>query len=170
MTYGSWKLANWFRKKFKYVRDPFPRFQIQVGISPPIWLSERSNFDKCDWFLRLGKDFSMHEANPNVPNRGSRVLLELLRLVCNDKLLYERSRLCKFLSLWNFSSCNESVNLLKDKERKFKCLSSNKDIGIDPFKLLLLKSSVSNWDQEAFENSASKPLNRLWESLIFCND
>lgn len=49
-------------------------------------------------------------------------------------------------------------------------LSSNKDTGIETFKLVLLKSSASNSDNEAFKKSASEPLNWFWEHLIFYDD
>ena len=67
--------------------------QIQLGISPCIWLLERSRVDKLVWFLKkLGNVFNLREANRNSQNWVKGDNEELVPLHSINKLLLERSR------------------------------------------------------------------------------
>ncbi|KAK2972083.1 hypothetical protein RJ640_010246 [Escallonia rubra] len=148
----------------------FPSSHNQFGISPPIWLSERSKWNSLELFLMLGKLCSLQEANFNMCILGKEDKLDLRSLVSMDKVLYERSRLVRFTSLLKDSSGIVSVRLLNDRRRIVSLVSLKKDLGTGPSKLLPLKSSAFNKEKDAFLISASRPLKWLSESSILRND
>ncbi|WJX48596.1 hypothetical protein P8452_35139 [Trifolium repens] len=89
---------------------------------------------KVDLFLKKpGKVFKLHDAKFRELMIGKEEGTYVVNLVLlNDKLLYERSSVVKFMSSRSLSSCNDPSNLLFERSRTETELSWKNDVGKVP--------------------------------------